>query len=95
MLINPVLVNAKFSAADARFDHIEVYPSHSKGWNILLYQNPITPSPLGPLVNNALELLDVRIGHMATLTNPQDGELIIWLCLLLILIRRHPPRHST
>jgi len=41
-------------------------------------------------VGDALELLEVRIGHMATLTNPQDGELIIWLCLLLIFIRRHP-----
>jgi hypothetical protein len=78
--VNPVLVRAVTAAV--RFDY-------TKGWNILLYQNPITPSPLGPLVN-AVELLEVRTGHMATLTNPQDGESIIWLCVLLILIRRHP-----
>jgi hypothetical protein len=85
LLINPVLIDAKFSTADGAFDSI----AYTKGWTILLYQNPITPSPLGPLLN-ALELLEVRTGHMATLTNPQDGEPIIWLCLLLILIRRHP-----
>ncbi|KAH9536312.1 hypothetical protein CY35_17G100600 [Sphagnum magellanicum] len=61
--VNPVLVRAVTAAV--RFDY-------TKGWNILLYQNPITPSPLGPLVN-AVELLEVRTGHMATLTNPQDA----------------------
>jgi hypothetical protein len=48
---------------------------------------------------NALEFFEIE-GQMVTLTNPQDGALIIWLwvlvfgCLLLILIRRHQG-HST
>jgi hypothetical protein len=49
---------------------------------------------------NALEFLESENLMMATLTNLQDGELIIWVwvlvfcCLLLIFIRGHP-WHST
>jgi hypothetical protein len=46
-----------------------------EGWNFLLYPDPT--SPLGPLVN-ALEFLESET-LMATLTNLQDGELIIWV----------------
>ncbi len=49
--------------------------TYSEGWNILLYPDP--SSPLGPLVN-ALELLEFE-NSMKTLTNFQDGELIIWV----------------
>jgi hypothetical protein len=65
---------------------------YTQGWNILLYPDPT--SPLGPLVN-ALEFVEIG-NQMATLTNLRDGELIIWVlvlvfgCLLLIFIRRHP-----
>ncbi len=51
------------------------YFPYSKVWNILLYPDPT--SPLGPLVN-ALEFLEFG-NQLATLTNHQDGELIIWV----------------
>jgi hypothetical protein len=71
-LENLVLIDAKFNTSENTCNNIE----YTNGWDIYLYQDPITPSPLGPLVN-ALELLEVRSDQIATLTNPQDGELII------------------
>jgi hypothetical protein len=70
-LVNP-FVNQTSNPPDALFVP-DVY--YSPGWDIVLYPDPT--SPLGPLVN-ALEFLEVG-DQMVTLTNPQDGELIIWL----------------
>jgi hypothetical protein len=71
-LTNLVLNDAKFNTSDFSVNNI----AYTDGWDIQLYQDPITPSPLGPLVN-ALELWEIRVDQIATLTNPQDGELII------------------
>jgi hypothetical protein len=70
-VVNPFNQTTKFP--DGLF-FPEVYYS-GIGWDIFLYPDPT--SPLGPLVN-ALELLKVG-DQMVTLTNLQDGELIIWL----------------
>jgi len=72
LLTNRVLIDAKFNTSELSCNHI----GYTDGWDIQLYQDPITPSPLGPLVN-ALELWEIRVDQIATLKNPQDGELII------------------
>jgi len=89
-VVNPLNFNQTNSGY---FHNVLIFDfPYSEGWNILLYPDPA--SPLGPLVN-ALEFLEFG-NQMATLTNLQDGELIIWVrvlvfgCLLLIFIRRHP-----
>jgi hypothetical protein len=75
--VNPVL-NQSNSSSDIGNNFPNVitfgYFQYSAGWNILLYPDPT--SPLGPLVN-AFEFLESE-EQMATLTNLQDGELIIW-----------------
>ncbi|CAM6012363.1 unnamed protein product [Sphagnum balticum] len=65
---NLVLFDSKFNTSEHTLKNID----YTNGWDINLYQDPITPSPLGPLVN-ALELLEVRVDQIATLTNPQDA----------------------
>jgi len=71
-LVNPIL-NQTSNGPDGAF-YPEVY-YYGNGWDIIVYPDPT--SPLGPLVN-ALEFLEV-VDQMVTLTNLQDGELIIWL----------------
>jgi hypothetical protein len=68
-LVNPI-VNQTYFNADVIFFNFYYY---GNGWDIFLYRDPT--SPLGPLVN-ALEFLKVG-DQMVTLTNFQDGELII------------------
>jgi hypothetical protein len=88
---NPYLVNPLLNQSNYFLDGLFNYLDYSgNGLDILLYPDPT--SPLGPLVN-ALEIL--KLGdQIVTLTNLQDGELIIWLrvlvfrCLFLIIIRR-------
>jgi hypothetical protein len=94
-LVNPIL-NQSNSYSDNGYYYPNVLTSgvflYTEGWYTLLYPDPT--SPLGPLVN-ALEFLELK-NLMAPLTNLRDGELIIWVlvlvfgCLLLIFIRRHP-----
>ncbi len=72
LLTNLVLIDAKFNTSAHSYSNME----YTNGWDIHLYQDPIAHSPLGPLVN-ALELWEIRVDQIATLTNPQDGELII------------------
>jgi hypothetical protein len=71
-LLNPILneTNGLFPDAFSFY-----FPYYGNGLDIFLYRDPT--SPLGPLVN-ALEFF--KLGdQMVTLTNLQDGELIIWL----------------
>jgi len=70
-LVNPIL-NKTNNLPDVLY--FTFYYS-GNGWDIFLYRDPT--SPLGPLVN-ALEFLKVG-EQMVTLTNFQDGELIILL----------------
>jgi hypothetical protein len=77
-LVNPFLNQTNSNLNDYNFPNVVTslgYFQYSEGWNILLYPDPT--SPLGPLVN-ALEFLELG-SQMATLTNLQDGELIIWV----------------
>jgi hypothetical protein len=74
--VNPVVNQSNSSSnTDNNFPNVITfgYFLYSEGWNILLYPDPT--SPLGPLVN-AFEFLESE-KQMATLTNLQDGELII------------------
>jgi hypothetical protein len=76
---NPVLINPFLNQTNT-YSFPNVLPftlfPYSEGSNISLYPDPT--SPLGPLVN-ALEFLESENLMMATLTNLQDGELIIWV----------------
>jgi len=71
VLVNPIRNQSSYYPNALDYYGISYYD----GWNILLYPDPT--SPLGPLVN-AFELFQIE-GEMVTLTNPQDGALIIWL----------------
>ncbi|CAK9870231.1 unnamed protein product [Sphagnum jensenii] len=75
-LLNPYSdsSNAVFTA------DIENYWSiaYSPGADIVLYPNQPVSSPLGPIAN-ALETWEMSANPMATMTNNEDGELLIWL----------------
>jgi hypothetical protein len=77
-LVNPYVNETNSNLNGYTFPNVITsgYFLYSGGWDILLYPDPT--SPLGPLVN-ALELLELENFQMATLTNLQDGELIIWV----------------
>jgi len=51
---------------------------YTPGTDIVLYPDQTVPSPLGPIAN-ALETWEMSTNPMATMTNNQDGELLIWL----------------
>jgi hypothetical protein len=51
---------------------------YTPGTDIVLYPDQTVSSPLGPIVN-ALEFWEISTNSMATMTNDQDGELLIWL----------------
>jgi hypothetical protein len=74
---DPLLVNPFLNQTNSNPPNVLTfgYVLYNEGWNILLYPDPT--SPLGPLVN-AVEFLKYG-NQMATLTNRQDGELIIWV----------------
>jgi hypothetical protein len=52
--------------------------SHTRGTDISLYPDQTFFSPLGPIAN-ALESWEISTNPMATMTDDQDGELLIWL----------------
>ncbi len=52
--------------------------SYTPGADIVLYQNQTVSSPLGPIAN-ALENWEMSTNPMATMTNNEDGELLILL----------------
>jgi hypothetical protein len=51
---------------------------YTPGTYILLYPDQNVSSPLGPIMN-ALESWEISTNSMATMTDNQDGELLIWL----------------
>ncbi len=51
---------------------------YTPGTDIVLYPDQTVSSPLGPIAN-ALETLEMSTKPLATMTNNQDGELLIWL----------------
>jgi hypothetical protein len=75
-LVNPYSdgSNAVFRAAILVFRDIFYTP----GADIVLYPDETVSSPLGPMAN-ALETWEMSTNPMATMTNNQDGELLIWL----------------
>jgi len=52
--------------------------SYTPGTDIVLYPDETFSSPLGPIAN-ALETWELSTNPLATMTNNQDGELLIWL----------------
>jgi len=76
ILLNPYsnISNAMFSAAvQLAWDLL-----YTPGMDIVLYPDQTVSSPLGPIAN-ALEIWEMSTNLMATMTNNQDGELLIWL----------------
>jgi hypothetical protein len=75
-LVNPYSdsSNPVFSANTYRFWDLAYTP----GADIVLYPDQTVSSPLGPIAN-ALETWEMSTNPMATMTNNQDGELLIWL----------------
>jgi hypothetical protein len=51
---------------------------YTPGTYILLYPDQTVSSPLGPIMN-AVESWEMSTNLMATMTDNQDGELLIWL----------------
>jgi len=75
------LVNPYSDRADAVFSaNIYTYwdMAYTPGADIVLYPDQTVSSPLGPIAN-ALETWEMSTNPMATMTNNQDGELLIWL----------------
>jgi hypothetical protein len=76
ILVNPYVnaSNTAFTAAGYIYWNLPYTP----GTDIVLYRDQTVSSPLGPIVN-ALESWEISANPMATMTNNQDGELLIWL----------------
>jgi hypothetical protein len=77
ILLNPYsngTLNSVFRAAGYVFWDV----SYTPGTDIVLYPDETVSSPLGPIAN-ALETWEMSTNPMATMTNNQDGELLIWL----------------
>jgi hypothetical protein len=76
ILVNPYSnsSNGPFSAVPRLFWDL----SYTPGTDIVLYPDQTVSSPLGPIAN-ALETWEVSTNQIATMTNNQDGELLIWL----------------
>jgi hypothetical protein len=76
-----ILLNPYSNASNAVFSAvIELYwdLTYTPGTDIVLYPDQTAPSPLGPMAN-ALETWESSTNPMDTMTNNQDGELLIWL----------------
>jgi hypothetical protein len=76
-----ILLNPYSNSSDMAFNgYVEVFwdRSYTPGTDIVLYPDEAVSSPLGPIAN-ALETWEVSTNPMATITNNQDGELLIWL----------------
>jgi hypothetical protein len=71
ILLNPDLVKGVFTVY-----YWELF--YTPGTDIVLYQGQTVSNPLGPIAN-ALETFEISTNPMATMTNNQDGELLIWL----------------
>jgi hypothetical protein len=52
--------------------------AYTPGADIFLYPDQTLSSSLGPIAN-ALETWEMSTNPMATMTNNQDGEFLIWL----------------
>jgi hypothetical protein len=78
ILLNPYSnsSNSIFSAVLELLLYLE--RSYTNATDIVLYPDQTVSSPLGPIVN-ALELREISTNSMATVTDDQDGELLIWL----------------
>jgi len=78
-LLNPYSnsSNRLFTAVTALLLELPYTP----GADIVLYQNQTVSSPLGPIAN-ALENWEMSTNPIATITNNEDGELLIllWGC---------------
>jgi hypothetical protein len=75
ILLNP------YSDSKGVFRAVLYVPSellYTPGTDIVLYPDQTVSSPLGPIAN-ALETWEMSTNPMATMTNNQDGELLIWL----------------
>jgi hypothetical protein len=75
-LLNPYSnsSNRLFTAVTALLLELPYTP----GADIVLYQNQTVSSPLGPIAN-ALENWEMSTNPIATITNNEDGELLILL----------------
>jgi hypothetical protein len=76
-----VLLNPYSNSSNAVFiPNVELFSpvSHTPGTDIVLYPDQTVFSPLGPIAN-ALESWEISANPMATMTDEQDGELLIWL----------------
>jgi hypothetical protein len=75
------LLNPYIQGSNSRFNPlIDLYWElpYTPGRDIVLYPDQTVSSPLGPIAN-ALETLEMSTNPLATMTNNQDGELLIWL----------------
>jgi hypothetical protein len=76
-----VLLNPYSNGSNLVFNAVlELYwlLPYTPGTDIVLYPDQTPPSPLGPIAN-ALETWEMSTNTMATMTNNEDGELLIWL----------------
>jgi hypothetical protein len=76
-----VLVNPYSNGSNTVFSIIPYVfwgVAYTPGADIVLYPDQTVSSPLGPIAN-ALETWEMSTNPVATMTNNQDGELLIWL----------------
>ncbi len=76
-----ILLNPYFNTSDTVFKagrYLDWNLHYTPGTDIVLYPDQTVSSPLGPIAN-ALESWEMSTNPMATMTNNQDGELLIWL----------------
>ncbi len=76
-----ILLNPYSNSSNSAFNaSMVVYPFlvYTPGTDIVLYPDQTVSSPLGPIAN-ALESWEINLNPMATMTDHQDGELLIWL----------------
>ncbi len=73
-----ILLNPYSDSSNRTFIAVFLGVLYTPGEKIVLYPDQIVYSPLGPIVN-ALESWEISTNSMATMTDHQDGELLIWL----------------
>ncbi len=86
ILLNPFSNGSDSGPADPQSNTFIIAPViklywyllFTPGMDIVLYPDQTVSSPLGPIVN-ALDSWEISTNSMATMTNDQDGELLIWL----------------
>jgi hypothetical protein len=78
-LLNPYSNSSNSSnSAFSPVAELSWYLLYTPGLDIVLYPDQTVSSPLGPIAN-ALESWEISTNWMATMTDDQDGELLIWL----------------